>query len=93
MSNLVSTNLSSSVTLTVVGQPRITLIELPSPGTVRLEWSSVAGKIYRVDFKNSLSAPAWQQLGGLIPATGSTSSATDNSAGGGPRFYRVVLTN
>jgi hypothetical protein len=86
-------NDSETIAITVAGQPRITRIELPSPGVVSLEWSSVAGKTYRVDFKNSLSAPAWQQLGGIISATGPSSSATDNSAGGASRFYRVVLTN
>jgi hypothetical protein len=82
-----------TITITVAGQPRITRLEQLSPGVIALEWSSVAGKTYRVDFKNSWSAPVWQQLGGIISATGPSSSVTDNSAGGASRVYRVVLTN
>ncbi|MFO1490237.1 MAG: hypothetical protein U1F77_12280 [Kiritimatiellia bacterium] len=69
---------------------RITTV---SPGAVRsIAWSSVPGKTYRVQFKDRLSDPDWQNLTPDVPATGPACGRDDDStlpAGG--RVYRVVL--
>jgi len=59
-----------------------------SNGVIVLNWNSVAGLIYAVQFKASLASTNWLQLGGLILATNTMSSATDTNVNG-QRFYRV----
>ena len=61
-------------------------------GNVTILWSSVAGRNYSVQFKNNVEDSAWTTLVQNIRATGSTTSAVDNSASAATRrFYRVVL--
>jgi hypothetical protein len=68
--------------------PQITSIST-SNSVVRLTWSAVTGQNYRVQFKDSLGAATWSDLGGTITASGPTASAND-SLGSSMRFYRVV---
>lgn len=65
----------------------------PTPGVSALiEWNSVPGKTYHVEYKNSLSAPAWSDLPGDVTANSSTASKVDATIGGaGHRHYRVAL--
>ncbi len=94
VSNIVSRVTSTAATLVVnalATPPEITSITR-SGNTVTLVWSSVAGRTYRVDYKNDFNEANWTQLGNLIPATGSSTTAIDSNATG-QRFYRVVLTN
>jgi len=58
---------------------------------VTIQWTSVAGKTYRLEYKDALGAPAWQPLGPNVPAVGSATSATDNMGANAQRFYRVML--
>jgi hypothetical protein len=57
-------------------------------GSVILIWNSQAGRTYQVQSRDSLSAGTWGNLGGPIPATGSTTSFT-NTISSDTRFYRV----
>lgn len=60
--------------------------------TVR--WQSVAGRTYRVQFKNSLNEAAWQDLSGDVTASGAITSKIDSSSAAQPsRLYRVRLVN
>lgn len=56
---------------------------------VTLNWGAISGRIYRVEFKDELHAPAWTQLGDEVPAVGTTAAATDSPAPNTYRFYRV----
>ena len=61
---------------------------------MRFNWPSVAGKIYRVAYKNDLRDAAWTDLSGSITATGTTCSWTDSTAASASkRFYIVYVTN
>ena len=40
--------------------------------SVRIRWDSYPGKTYRVEYRSSLSAGTWTQLGGDVPATGAS---------------------
>ena len=51
-------------------------------------WPSVAGQIFRVQSRDSLSIGSWADLGSPITATGTTTSFT-NVISGDSRFYRV----
>jgi hypothetical protein len=59
-----------------------------------IKWPSVAGKIYGVAYKNSLTAAVWTNLGSVITATGSSASYNDSTANqSSARFYVVFVTN
>ena len=88
--------LSSAQTFGVVVTPGVSppLILPPQIGSgqVVLNWTSVSGLTYRVEFKDDLTATDWTAISGDVPATGATASKADtftptNSA----RFYRVLI--
>jgi hypothetical protein len=74
---------NSASTLRITGASR-----LPNP---TIQWQSVPGKQYRVQFKNSLSDSAWTDISGDVTATGSTAAKVDNTQSAAARFYRVML--
>lgn len=55
-----------------------------------ITWPFVPGLSYHVQFKNNLSDPGWQEVGGTITVLGNRASTTDPSPSSGQRFYRVV---
>jgi hypothetical protein len=61
----------------------------PGDGPV-ISWPFVPGLSYHVQFKNDLSEPSWQEVGGVITVLGNRASTTDPSPSSGQRFYRVV---
>jgi len=72
---------------------RVSLTRL-SGGNMQVNWSSSAGKAYRVAFKNDLQTAIWSDLSGSITATGTTTSWTDNTAASNSkRFYVVYEVN
>jgi hypothetical protein len=65
-----------------------------SGGAMHFNWQSVAGKTYRVAYKNDLRDATWTDLSASIPATGTTCSWTDSTtAGVSKRFYVVYVVN
>ena len=61
---------------------------------MQFNWSSIAGKIYRVAYKNCLTDAAWTGLSGDITATGALCSWTDSTAAtASKRFYVIYVTN
>ena len=68
--------------------PQISSI-IATNGTVSLTWPSYAGKTYRVQYKNDLSASNWTSLTPDIMAVSSTASKSD-VPGISQRFYRLV---
>jgi len=62
-----------------------------SAGSTMLRWTSLAGRVYRVEYKNELSDPGWTNLSGDVSATSSLTTWSDTAAGANPRqFYRVL---
>ncbi|HTG44256.1 MAG TPA: lamin tail domain-containing protein, partial [Verrucomicrobiae bacterium] len=57
-------------------------------GQTTLNWNTQPGKVYAIEYKNSLSDPAWTRLG-TFNATGSSGVMSD-PINGRARFYRVV---
>jgi hypothetical protein len=47
------------------------------------------GRVYQVQYKESLSSLNWSNLGGAITSTVTTLSATNSTATPDTRFYRV----
>jgi hypothetical protein len=61
----------------------------PGDGPV-ISWPFVSGLSYHVQFKNDLSEPSWQEVGGTITVLGNRAYTTDPSPSSDQRFYRVV---
>jgi len=58
---------------------------------VAITWQAAPGKSYRIQFKDDLSDPVWNNLTGDIVAHGLTANRIDTTLGGQQRFYRVQL--
>ena len=56
-----------------------------------LAWSAIPGQRYQLQFKSSLAATQWNNLGNPTPATNTTMTASDPINSNTQRFYRVVL--
>lgn len=69
---------------------RVTRTALDTGGFL-VEWNSVAGKTYRVQYRDDL-ATGWTSLPGDVTATTPVTNKVDASAVGLPaRFYRVII--
>jgi hypothetical protein len=79
---------SDSVVLSIPPEPVIQSITA-SGTTVTLEWTSVPGETYRVQYKADLDDPAWTDLTPDVTAAGTTASTTDSVGAATQRFYRV----
>jgi YD repeat-containing protein len=63
-----------------------------SGGGVTVEWVAVAGKTYRLQFKNALSDANWTNISGDVTATTTIADKMDATASAeSHRFYRVML--
>ncbi len=84
---------TSSVSGEPTGQAAVSISRV-SGGDMQFSWPSVAGKIYRVAYKNNLTDAVWTDLSGGIPATGTTCSWVDiTAASASQRFYVVYAEN
>jgi hypothetical protein len=60
-------------------------------GNATITWTAVAGQTYRLQFKDNLDNPKWQDAMPDILAAGPTATATNIIGGTPQRFYRVLL--
>jgi hypothetical protein len=60
-------------------------------GVVALEWFSIPGREYRVEFKDNLAMPAWTPLGSNVLAAGASAAITDAVGTNTQRIYRVQV--
>jgi unsaturated rhamnogalacturonyl hydrolase len=77
--------------LTVVAKPDLTGISV-SGNQSTLNWPTLTGQNYQVEFKDNLNDPAWTPLGVPQAGTGYLLNATDNSNNVPHRFYRLLIT-
>lgn len=81
---------SQAFTITVLFPPQLSA--LGSDGnSLTLDWPTVPGHLYRVEFKDDLSAPTWTRLGSDQPGTGATLSFDVDLLATVQRFYRLVV--
>ncbi len=67
-----------------------TTLRKPVSGSgMLLTWPVIAGRSYRVQLKNDLADPVWQDVTNGVTILGSQGSLLDSSGGAGPRFYQV----
>jgi hypothetical protein len=81
---------STSFQVRVIAPPQLTA-SIISPPSIRLTWTSAPKSRYRTYYTGSLSMPNWLPLGGILTATGSTMTFTDNPGTTAQRFYRIVV--
>jgi hypothetical protein len=75
--------------VSVVVPPTISSV-VATNGTVALTWPSISNRVYRVQYKNSLSDESWTDLPGDVTATSGTASKID-VLGTTNRFYRLQM--
>jgi hypothetical protein len=75
----------------LIAAPVIQSLEV-SNGVVNITWTAVAGHSYRLQYKDSLSAPTWSDLLPDIPATLPTITVTSAIGSSPQRFYRVFVS-
>ncbi|HXG46860.1 MAG TPA: lamin tail domain-containing protein, partial [Methylomirabilota bacterium] len=68
----------------------ILAIERVDSTQISITVSTVPGRTYRVEYKNSLDEAQWLALGPNRVATGSTLVVTDSTQAGTRRFYRIA---
>ncbi len=73
--------------------PRLTGISRLLNGRVALSFQAIAGKTYRVEYKDALDDPVWTALGSDLTATTSALIITDNIGANSQRFYRVLVVD
>src|SRR6266542_2466155 len=78
-----------TIQLIVLGPPSFNLVS--RAGTqLTLGWPAIAGRTYRVEYKDDLGAANWQPLGNDLPATGSNLSINVSLTAPPQRFFRLV---
>ncbi len=84
---------ANNAAVTIAGNSVPSSLKVTGAGAT-VKWTSVVGKIYRVAYKTTLSGATWTNLSGLITATGTTSSYSDNTASKSTsRYYVVYVTD
>jgi uncharacterized repeat protein (TIGR03803 family) len=90
VSNALGYVASSNAVLTILAPPALQSIAR-SNASILLAWSAMPGQKYQLQFKSTLTAPNWTDLGTSVTATGATLNASDPIGGNTQRFYRVIL--
>lgn len=96
--SVVVANASGSVT----SQVAALAVTLPTPpqmlpltpvanGALKVSWTALSGRSYRVQVATNLSRPNWISLAPDVVAGGTVASVTDQPNGTPARFYRVLL--
>jgi hypothetical protein len=62
-----------------------------SGGSVRVEWSSIAGRSYQLQAKTQPTDGGWIDIGSRVVASGTSTFASADTAGVTRQFYRVRL--
>jgi hypothetical protein len=81
---------TAAITVLVPAPLAIGSVRLSPGGGLELTWATQPGRIYRVEYKSSLSDIAWTILSELT-ATGTELSIGDETTALTPRFYRIML--
>jgi PKD repeat protein len=82
-------NSTNAVQGLAYGQPQIVNLHF-APPLFTFSFATVPGKLYEVQFKNSLNDTLWQALP-AIPGDGSLKTVTNNVTSPDQRFYRLSV--
>ncbi len=81
---------AKSFVITVISPPLIQSITR-SNDVVMLTWSSINGQNYRVQYRDDLGDPDWNDLPPDVTASGPTANKTDLITASVQRFYRITV--
>jgi hypothetical protein len=74
-----------------VSQP---LLNIQVSGTdLLLNWTTIAGEMYQLEYMDNLSTAAWTPLGSPVTGAGGTITVINNFGGSPQRFFRLRLLN
>jgi hypothetical protein len=76
--------------ITLTEQPIIESIT-ESGSSATITWQALAGKNYRVQYKNDLNASTWNNLSGDVTATSGLASKVDPFGSATERYYQVII--
>lgn len=79
--------------LTVIVAPALVATITQTGPQVRISFPTIAGRSYRVDYKDNLDDANWTPLTSPLTANGSSLGFLDNLGPAPHRFYRAVLAN
>ena len=78
---------------TILVTNKLNLVSATITGSnLSFSWGSVSGRTYRVQWKQSIHDPVWNDLTD-ITASSSSTSFTESTAGKPQRFYRAIVVN
>jgi hypothetical protein len=63
----------------------------PTGNILPLQFATLVGQRYQVEFKRNLSDPVWTPLGDPVVGDGGVQQIDDNIAGQPQRFYHLVV--
>jgi hypothetical protein len=72
----------------VTSRPRVTCAA-PVGNVLSLNFGTLPGQTYQVEFKDNLDGPAWSPLGETVTGTGNTEQVNDDITGRTQRYYRL----
>jgi hypothetical protein len=90
VSNQYGSLLSRVADLVFVPEPTVLSVRM-ADGIAVITWSSVAGQLYRLQYKDGPGGTNWQDALPDILAAGPTATATNALGSATQRFYRVIL--
>ena len=82
---------TNTFTVVVTYQPPAISSIMAADGEVLISWSSRAGDLYRLQYKDDLGDAAWIDDATIIFGTDGVVTATNLAGGKLHRFYRVVF--
>ena len=76
--------------VTVVSRPLITGIAVTT-NLVNVTWTTLAGQLYRLQFKTNLAETNWSEVLPDVMATGPSATQTNTYVPEASHFYRVMI--
>jgi len=70
--------------------PQFTSVTPLPNAQIQINFDTLPGQHYQAQFKDQLSDPVWNPLGGMVFGTGSATAITDDTTGRSQRFYRLL---
>ena len=87
--NGLDVNLSPQIEAEIILLPSISISSIPDGK--RIQFDTIAGQIYQIEYRDHPSAGQWQPLGPSHVGTGGTVSSEDKTITGPSRFYRLAV--
>ena len=89
-----SPQLSGTRSFTIIVRlPPVASISNDGSGHVVLGFDTIAGRTYRIEWKDNLDDAAWTQLGSNVTAASETLTVQDNLGANPHRFYQIIQTD